>query len=261
MVLAIWLNPVATDGGDDGIVDVLLDSDLNGIVDTVDVEFTGGTDVDGDGIDDQADASETLAFDLDGDDITDAFDEDANGDGWVDFQPVMGAASGSELPEEREPVLYTGLGGGCSMMATPATEVDPVLPGVILVALAGVFLRRWTNVNATLVAFVVTGVSLFYPSSDALAEAKWFGQKIQPHWYLGLGAGASRLEPDERSVDYELVDRSDTAMNVMLGLDVLSYLSGELQFNHLGKAHLEPSAELTYRVYGARRITLQPFNF
>jgi gliding motility-associated-like protein/uncharacterized repeat protein (TIGR01451 family) len=74
------------DADNDGIIDNWADDDGDGIVNFVDVDFTGGTDDDGDGIDD---AKQTEP-DTDGDGIGDEFDNDANGDGWDDTLSTSG---------------------------------------------------------------------------------------------------------------------------------------------------------------------------
>ena len=73
-----------TDTDYDGIVDDLLDIDLDGIPANVDVDQTGGTDADGDGIDDAFDVTYTGGNDNDGDDIDDIYDYDIDGNGFSD---------------------------------------------------------------------------------------------------------------------------------------------------------------------------------
>ncbi len=68
----------------DGIVDSLLDSDRDGIPDSVDVTQTGGNDLNADGIDDASNAIFLGTGDADRDGIADSVDPDANGDGKVD---------------------------------------------------------------------------------------------------------------------------------------------------------------------------------
>jgi hypothetical protein len=69
------------DANGDGILDDFEDDDADGIPNSVDVDFTGGTDADTDGIDDTFDFSVIGGTDTDGDGIEDAFDIDADGDG------------------------------------------------------------------------------------------------------------------------------------------------------------------------------------
>ena len=243
----------------DGIVDQLSDSDLNGIADNVDAGVIGGLDADGDSIADFADASLTQARDSDGDGIADGYDADANGDGWVDLQPELAAATAPQPEEESDPILYTGLGGGCSISDKVQNGVDPVLPALVLLSVGGLFCRRLRNhSSSTMAVLLVAGIGLTLPNPRAYAGSNWLGDALQPHWYLGLGGGVSRLKPDERSIDYRLVDRQDSAFNAVLGVDVFRHLSGELQINHLGTARLEPSAEVTYRVFGASALLYTP---
>ncbi len=108
----------------DGVVDAAIDADRDGIIDTVDVDFTGGSDLDGDGIDDSADADFSNEPDTDNDGIVDSQDADADGDGFVD--PRVGAAQG---------VIRTGLTGG-------AGSADPRLLILLLISVIGLMVRR-----------------------------------------------------------------------------------------------------------------------
>lgn len=81
-------NDVVEAGGADvdnnGLVDVIVDGNQNGIPDSYDFTVTGGVDTDGDGIDDVADIDFVSGPDADNDRILDTFDLDINGDGIVD---------------------------------------------------------------------------------------------------------------------------------------------------------------------------------
>ena len=89
------------DANEDGVVDAMLDSDEDNIPDSVDISFRVGADVDGDSIVDFADIDFASGFDADGDGIVDTYDADANGDGLVDlFQDDGSAPVFGALPDE-----------------------------------------------------------------------------------------------------------------------------------------------------------------
>ncbi len=146
------------DQSDDGIVDSMQDTDLDGIPDSVDSNITGGEDSDGDSIDDLYDTSVIGGSDIDADGITDVADPDANGDGFTEVLSnslTIGEAlpdnNGNGTDDVVEPAsafIKTGLrgNGGCSVYSswsansTDKPVVDPLL--ILLAATSGVFLRR-----------------------------------------------------------------------------------------------------------------------
>lgn len=89
------------DANEDGVVDAMLDSDEDNIPDSVDTSFIVGADLDGDSIVDFADIDFVPGSDTDGDGIVDTHDADANGDGFVDlFQDDVSAPVFEPLPDE-----------------------------------------------------------------------------------------------------------------------------------------------------------------
>jgi len=101
-----------SDVDEDGQVDERIDSDVDGLVDTVDVDSTGGSDSDGDGIDDAFDPNFSAQPDFDGDGIVDAADNDVDGDGITDGANALLAG---ELPNANA--------------GTPPDFQDPEVPG------------------------------------------------------------------------------------------------------------------------------------
>jgi len=73
-----------TDNDNNGLVDVIVDVNQNGIPDNYDFTQTGGVDTDGDGIDDTVDLDIVNGPDADNDNVLDSVDLDVNGDGIVD---------------------------------------------------------------------------------------------------------------------------------------------------------------------------------
>jgi len=146
----------AIDQSDDGIVDSMQDTDLDGIPDSVDSDITGGEDTDGDSIDDRFDASITGESDTDSDGIINSADPDANGDGLTEVLsnnltigealPDINGNGTEDLLEPANALIRTGLQGhgGCSAYLPVSSDgrpqLDPLL--IILATLSGVFLRR-----------------------------------------------------------------------------------------------------------------------
>lgn len=141
----------------DGVVDALNDRDRDGLMDSVDVGETQGTDADADGIDDRADADFNGDVDTDGDGISDRFDGDPDGDGFS-FPKRAGLhisgggpsslpdSNNNGLPDVIDPALATGVirtglsGAGCSLGQTAR---DPVLGLLLAWALLSLGWRAW----------------------------------------------------------------------------------------------------------------------
>lgn len=140
----------------DGVVDALNDVDQDGIPDAVDVDQTNGNDADGDGIDDKADPDFNGDTDLDKDGISDKFDGDPDGNGFSNPRAdVNGVSGGGQLPDangngipdvletDNDGIVRTGLDGqGCTLGGNPDGRFDPVLPGLLLLALLSLWRRR-----------------------------------------------------------------------------------------------------------------------
>jgi len=67
-------------------------------------------------------------------------------------------------------------------------------------------------------------------------------------FYLGAGAGASRLAPDDGDSEFTLVDKEDSGRNLYIGRDVANRYGVELAVTQLGAAGFDPAGELRYRV-------------
>jgi len=230
----------------DLIVDEMLDADRDGIPDSVDFSVIGGSDADGDGIEDSADIDFVSGLDTDGDGIIDALDPDADGDGFYDaavagVSYVLPDLDGDGTPDFQQAAdgpLRTGLNGrgGCSVNPHLPTVSDPLLLVLTLIALVGLMhrnrLRRIHRIKqhraySIVFTFALAG-SLLMSSDAALADA---AGEFHKRWYVGIGAGASYLEPDESEIRYKLEERVDTAWGAYLGIDLGSRLAAELGFN------------------------------
>lgn len=130
-----------TDSDDDGVGDILEiggtdvdgnlmvddynDTDLDGIPDSVDADFTGGPDADSDGIEDSADVDTVGGADSDSDGIIDSRDGDANNDGIQDSVASTFLSSGvfpdldnDNIPDYRDD---DSIGGGSDGSSTGGT--------------------------------------------------------------------------------------------------------------------------------------------
>jgi len=140
------------DTDNNGIVDLFLDSDADGIPDLADIDSTGGQDTNGDGIDDTVDASITLADDFNQNGIDDNIEADVDGDGWaaaVLNDVTLPDTNSNGTPEVFEsigdlPMLVTGVSGGfgCSLMAGDPAKPDPLLLLLATTSLVGLVRRR-----------------------------------------------------------------------------------------------------------------------
>ncbi len=79
------------------------------------------------------------------------------------------------------------------------------------------------------------------------AQDEWERSSFQKRFYLGVGGGASELQPDTSRVPtVDVIEESDAAVNVTLGMDFSRRLSAELQYVDLGTAGLTDGAEIDY---------------
>lgn len=258
----------------DGQVDTWQDDDFDGVPNTVDADFTGGTDVDGDGIDDRADVSFLSDADTDGDGIADPFDADFQGDGFVPF-------SQEELKPD-DGIIHIGLAGnGCSIGATYAAGIDPTLPLLSLLSLCFLGLRRsgrcgaWVlnrghimNRRSAVVAIAASAAVLqacspfdrtpLLEDSSELFQDSYIEEQepgLQRHVYAVTGVGASWLEPDTSEVDgVDVNDRVNPGGQIALGIDATKHLSFELHSADLGSAGLSPSGRINYHMHGGSAL-------
>jgi hypothetical protein len=69
-------------------------------------------------------------------------------------------------------------------------------------------------------------------------------------WYLGAGAGLSRLNPDTKNTGFTVSDKNDFAFKLMAGYDWSEQLGTEIYYADLGKAGISPFGEVDYQDYG-----------
>ena len=69
-------------------------------------------------------------------------------------------------------------------------------------------------------------------------------------WYLGAGAGVSRLNPDTKNSEFSVSDKYDFAYKVLAGYDWSERISTEAYYTDLGEASISPYGEVDYRDFG-----------
>lgn len=69
-------------------------------------------------------------------------------------------------------------------------------------------------------------------------------------WYLGAGAGLSRLNPDTKNTGFTVSDMNDFAFKFFAGYNWAERLSTEIYYADLGKAGISPNGEVEYQDYG-----------
>ncbi len=69
-------------------------------------------------------------------------------------------------------------------------------------------------------------------------------------WYLGAGAGVSRLNPDTKNSEFSVSDKYDFAFKAYAGYDWSERISAEAYYTDLGKAGISPYGEVDYRDFG-----------
>ncbi len=76
------------------------------------------------------------------------------------------------------------------------------------------------------------------------------GPRQGERFYLGLGAGATRLEPDTGTTGFSVEDRDDVGAKMMIGYEATDHISAELAGGPMGKARLTPNdREVKYNGY------------
>jgi len=69
-------------------------------------------------------------------------------------------------------------------------------------------------------------------------------------FYMGLGAGATRLEPDTGTTGFSVKDKDDVGAKMMIGYEATDHIAIELAGGPMGKARLEPNdREVKYNGY------------
>lgn len=235
-----------TDSDNDGIPDaqeILLvpltgaDSDGDGIDDAVDVDATGGIDANGDGIDD----SKVNLADTDGDGIPDYRDADSDNDGFADDKE-WGDFNNDGINDalQKDPGLKTGLKGGGGSFGWLA-----------VLALFGLaFLRKFDGAARAGVVVLAIGASVMHMptayAQDANATCTTGNGFSEGCWSIGVGAFATKLQPDDSRSVWKLVDDADAGYKVSAEYRFRDHWFLELGYADMGAAtvvHRNPAIE------------------
>ncbi len=238
-------------GGEDSDFDDRLDDwaddDHDGVPNNVDVDLTGGEDLDHDSVVDSADATfQVTAADLDGDGVIDAQDIDYDGDGQLDVLDGAGVrerdADGNGVPDYRERAdrLTTGLqgfGGGA---------LD--LFWCLLPAWRWAYKRR--RLGIILIGMLCA--SQFSQAANSPADRE-FNRRL----YVGAGIGGAHIKPDTNQTGYTVGREVDVAGSAHLGYDLSKHWTAEMYVADLGQARIDRkgsgrhAGDVGYRHYGA----------
>lgn len=235
-----------TDSDNDGVSDVqeiLLvalsgaDADGDGIDDAIDADATGGIDANGDGVDD----SKVNLADSDGDGIPDYMDADSDNDGfadgkeWGDFNK-----DGINDALQKDPGLKTGVKGGGGSF-----EFMLLLALLVLVGA-----RKFRGARAGVIAAAIGASAMLAPTAQAqdapasCTTGSGFGEGC---WSVGVGAFATKLQPDDSQSVWQVVDDSDVGYKLSAEYRFLDRWFFELGYADLGGAtvrHRNPAIGL-----------------
>lgn len=224
------------DSDNDGIPDaaeILLvalsgaDSDGDGIDDAIDVDATGGTDSNRDGIDD----SKVNMADTDGDGLPDYRDADSDNDGFDDAKE-NGDFNNDGINDrlQKDPGLKTGLkgGGGSFGLLT------------ILALFAFAWVRNASGVARAAVLVLAIGVGAMHmpaasaeEATEACASDSSFTKGC---WSVGVGAFATKLQPDDSESVWKLNDDSDWGYKLSAEYRFRKHWFFELGYADMGRA-------------------------
>ncbi|ACR12880.1 thrombospondin type 3 repeat family protein [Teredinibacter turnerae T7901] len=197
-----------------------MDSDSDGIDDAVDVDNTGGVDANNDGVDDAL----VVTTDFDNDGLPDYRDTDSDNDGVLDGDE-NGDFNNDGIVDrlQVDNGVETGVNGGGSF-------------GLWLLMMMGalVLVKRRASRPLLVVALLLASVAGRAAECDYSSAYRQAGC-----WYLGLGAGVSKLEPEPTdATSWQVNDSSSNAVGVFAGLRLSDHLFAELSHYDLGTATL-----------------------
>ncbi|MEM7377436.1 MAG: outer membrane beta-barrel protein, partial [Pseudomonadota bacterium] len=104
----------------------------------------------------------------------------------------------------------------------------------------------------------VTLLAVLVSPMASVAQDSPEDRAFDRRWYLGAGAGATRLEPEPRSTSMSIGDKSSTSGSLFFGRDISKHYSVEGHLATLGEAGINflgaPVGELDYTVAGISAI-------
>ncbi len=114
--------------------------------------------------------------------------------------------------------------------------------------------------------FAPRTVAIATVCSGAILFSMQSAQAIEGSWYVGAGAGISRLTPDVQGSNFTLEDDGSVAKGLYLGLDITDWISAEVAATDLGEAELSGGQTIEYSalsiggvayVWGARDVRIR----
>jgi large repetitive protein len=209
------------------------DADGDGIDDAIDVDATGGVDANGDGVDD---AMVNLA-DTDGDHVPDYRDADSDNDGipdgkeWGDFNK-----DGINDALQKDPGLKTGIkGGGGGSFGW--LLVLPLLALACVRKLPKGMRANGARAAMLMLALGVSGLQATTAradeSSSACASGSGFGEGC---WSIGVGAFATKLQPDDSQSVWKVTDDSDVGYKLSAAYRFHQHWFVEFGYADMGSA-------------------------
>jgi OOP family OmpA-OmpF porin len=94
--------------------------------------------------------------------------------------------------------------------------------------------------------------------SMTAVTADGIGETNQRTWYLGVGLGATELDPDTNNTGYSVTDERSTGFKLFGGYDFSEHLTVEGFYTDLGSAKLNhqtlPDGEIEYSTLGASAL-------
>ncbi len=102
------------------------------------------------------------------------------------------------------------------------------------------------------IAAITLGGVLVTSSAMADTLTHRLDDQLQPNFYVGIGFGASWLNPNTADTPAVNVnDRVQSGAQLAIGRDINKWLSLELNAADLGSAGFSPTGEISYRTFGA----------
>lgn len=223
-------DPRIADTDGDGLLDGIEDADQDGRYETGETDPLN-TDTDSDGIPDgQEDLNLNGQFD-------DGETDPRTPEGTVEVVNVPTAVLGDEGTR----LVQTGLEGGAGAAG---------LPLLGLFAGMAVLRRRRLGLARSVVIGGVSALALAAPV-----------QAAEDDFYLGLGLGASQLEPNENSTGFVNTDNQDIGGKVFVGYDIRDSISVEGYYADLGAATLNNGTiegDISYQMMGINGLWYLP---
>jgi len=106
---------------------------------------------------------------------------------------------------------------------------------------------EWTNysrvIRMPVSLLLAIAIALSVGASLLITPASY---ALEGSWYVGAGAGISRLTPDTEGSGFTLDDSESGVAGVYLGLDINRWLSAEVAFTDLGSAQLSNGESIDY---------------